>query len=88
MKNIPNMPSGKMFPEHSAPTKAKTSEPSWRNWYESKKLAFQSLDLTKANGQNAVSGDTEYYCNYMKMYHPPEFYCAAGELRINNDTTD
>lgn len=43
---------------------------------------------TKSAGQNAVSGDTEYYCNYMRMYHPPEFYCAAGELRTNNDTTD
>lgn len=51
MENIPNMPSGKMFPEHSVQTKARTSEPSWRNWQESKKLAFQSLDLTKANGQ-------------------------------------
>lgn len=43
---------------------------------------------TKSTGQNTVSGDTEYYCNYMRMYHPPEFYCAAGEFRTNNDTTD
>ena len=48
MDNIPNMPSGKTFPEHLAQTKARTSEPSWKNWHESKKLAFQSLDLTKA----------------------------------------
>lgn len=43
---------------------------------------------TKSAGWNAVSGDIEYYCNYMNMYHPPEFYCAAGELRTNNDATD
>ena len=55
MDNIPNMPSGKTFPEHSVQTKARTSEPSWRNWQESKKLMFQSLDLTKANGQNQDS---------------------------------
>ena len=55
MDNIPNMPSGKTFPEHSVQTKARTSEPSWKNWHESKKLAFQSLDLTKANGQKQDS---------------------------------
>ena len=55
MDNIPNMPSEKMFPEHSVQTKARTSEPSWRNWQESKKLSFQSLDLTKANGQRQDS---------------------------------
>ena len=43
---------------------------------------------TKSTGRNAVSGDIEYYCDYMNMYHPPEFYCAAGELRTNNDATD
>lgn len=42
----------------------------------------------KSAGWNAVSGDIEYYCDYMNMYHPPEFYCAAGEWRTNNDATN
>ena len=40
-----------MLAEPIAQEQARTSEPSWKNWHESKKLAFQSLDLTKANGQ-------------------------------------
>ena len=43
---------------------------------------------TKSAGWNAVSGDIEYYCDYMNMYHPPEFYCAAGEWGTNNDAND
>lgn len=43
---------------------------------------------TKSAGWNAVSGDIEYYCDYMNMYHPPEFYCAAGAWRTNNDATN
>ena len=43
---------------------------------------------TKSDGWNAVSSDIEYYCDYMNKYHPPEFYCAAGEQRTDNDETD
>ena len=41
----------KMSQEHSAATEGKTSVACWKNWPESKKLAFQSLDLRKGSGQ-------------------------------------
>ena len=46
---------GKMSQEHSAATEGKTSVAYWKNWPEAKKLAFQSLDLRKGNGQRLDS---------------------------------
>ena len=46
---------GKMSQEHSAATAGKTSVACWKNWPESKKLAFQSLDLRKGSGQRPDS---------------------------------
>lgn len=46
---------GKMSQEHSAATEGKTSVPFWKNWPESKRLAFQSLDLREGNGQRLDS---------------------------------
>lgn len=42
---------GKTSPGPSAPTAEKTSGPCWKNWRESGKLAFQSLDLRTESGQ-------------------------------------
>lgn len=49
---------GKMFPEPSAQTVEKISEPFWKNWPVSKKLAFQSLDLQQTR-RGASSGQKQ-----------------------------
>lgn len=46
---------GKMSQEHLAATEGKTSVVCWKSWSESKKLAFQFLDLRKGNGQRLDS---------------------------------
>ena len=83
MDNIPNMPSGKMFPEHSVQTKARTSEPSWRNWQESKKLSFQSLDLTKANGQRQDSSPETIGALLGELWTPSIGVSPQRRLRIS-----
>lgn len=46
---------GKMFPEHSAQTKERTSEPSWKKWQGLAKAPSLFLDLRTENGQHQVS---------------------------------
>lgn len=62
--------------------------PAKKQSFEIKPHCENCKHATKSAGRNAVSGDIEYYCDYMNMYHQPKFYCAAGELRTNNDATD
>ena len=58
MKNIPISQSGKMCPEHSAATKEKISESCWKNWQESGKLTFQSLNLNETKTE-VLSGQSQ-----------------------------
>lgn len=49
MESTQNTQCGKMYTEHLVQTEEKISEPSWKNWQESGKTIFQSLDL-RVNG--------------------------------------
>ena len=54
---------GKMSPELSQATAVRTSEPSWKNFVESKKVTFQFLNLTTESGRIAEqSYATECLC--------------------------
>lgn len=54
MENTPLSQYGKMCPEHSAATKEKISGSCWKNWQESGKLTFQSLNLNETKNGSLV----------------------------------
>lgn len=56
MENIPNMQSGKMYPEHSVQTKEKISSLCWKNLSESKNQPFLFLNLQNQNGVKRGGG--------------------------------
>ena len=50
MENIPNMQSGKTYPEHSVQIKEKISSLYWKNLSGSKSQPFLFLNLQTQNG--------------------------------------
>lgn len=56
MENIPNMQSGKTYPEHSVQIKEKISSPYWKNLFGSKSQPFLFLNLQTQNGVKQGGG--------------------------------